>query len=180
MELSGADLYGQPCRECGWSWETEPADAVAYVRELPGLIERLMAGRTGRERHPDLGWSAGEYVCHVGDNLRLWAERVAGHLAGDDGVVGGYDPDELARARRYEQVRLAAALWSLRRAAEDWVAVMEPALARGLVLTHATRGAQTAADFARNNAHDAHHHLWDVGRCLEASPREVSSNDDTR
>ncbi|GEN80699.1 hypothetical protein [Actinotalea fermentans] len=166
MEAWGADLYGQPCRACGWSWETEPADALAYVRGLPGVIEALMAGRTGQERGAGLAWSSGEYVCHVGDNLRLWAERVAGRLAGDDGVVGGYDPDELARARRYEQVRLAAALWSLRRAAEDWVAVMELALARGLVLTHATRGAQAAADVARNNAHDAHHHVWDIGRCL--------------
>ena len=166
MESWGADLYGQPCRDCGWSWETEPADAVAYVRGLPGAIEGLTDGRTGRERAPGLTWSAAEYVCHVGDNLRLWAERVAGRLAGDDGVVGGYDPDELARARRYEQVRLAAALWSLRRAAEDWVDVLEPALAQDVALTHATRGLQTAADVALNNAHDAHHHVWDIGRCL--------------
>ena len=166
MEIWGADLYGQPCRECGWSWETKAADAVAYVRELPALVEGLMVGRTGGERVAGPAWSAGEYVRHVGDNLRLWAERMAGRLAGDDGVVGGYDPDELARARRYEQVRPAAALWSLRRAAEDWVTVVEPALARGIVLTHATRGPQTAAEVARNNAHDAHHHVWDVGRCL--------------
>lgn len=175
MESWGADLYGQPCRECGWSWETTPGEAVAYVRGLPGVVEGLMAGRTGRERHPDLGWSAGEYVCHVGDNLRLWAERVAGRLAGDDGVVGGYAPDKLARARRYDAVRLAAALWSLRRAAEDWLDVLEPALARGLALTHATRGTQTASDAAQNNAHDAHHHVRDIGRCLAGADRVVSS-----
>lgn len=180
MELSGADLYGQPCRECGWSWDTVPDDAVAYVRGLPGVIEGLMTGRTGGERAPGLAWSAGEYVCHVGDNLRLWAERMAGRLAGDEGVVGGYDPDELARARRYEQVRLAAALWSLRRATEDWVDVLEPALAQGLALTHATRGLQTAADVAQNNAHDAHHHVWDIGRCLAGADGRLSPNGDTR
>lgn len=169
METWGAGLYGQPCRDCGWSWETTPDDAVEDVRELPALVHGLLAGRTGLERHPELTWSAGEYVCHVGDNLRLWAERIAGRLAGDDGVVGGYDPDELARARRYEAIRLAAALWSLRRAAEDWVDVLVPALARGLVLSHATRGAQTAADVALNNAHDAHHHVWDIGRCLASA-----------
>jgi hypothetical protein len=37
---------------------------------------------------------------------------------------------------------------------------------RGVVLQHATRGAQRAEDVARNNAHDAHHHLWDIDRTL--------------
>jgi hypothetical protein len=41
------------------------------------------------------------------------------------------------------------------------------ALAR-VVLQHATRGAQRAEDVARNNAHDAHHHLWDIDRILRA------------
>jgi hypothetical protein len=36
------------------------------------------------------------------------------------------------------------------------------------VLRHATRGAQRAEDVARNNAHDAHHHLWDIDRTLRA------------
>jgi hypothetical protein len=44
----------------------------------------------------------------------------------------------------------------------------EIALARGVVLQHATRGAQRAEDVARNNAHDAHHHLWDIDRILRA------------
>jgi hypothetical protein len=35
-----------------------------------------------------------------------------------------------------------------------------------VVLQHATRGAQRAEDVARNNAHDAHHHLWDIDRTL--------------
>lgn len=172
MESWGARLYGEPCRECGWSWATVPDDAVGYVRELPTLLDELLLGRTGGERRPDVAWSAGEYVCHVGDNLRLWAERVAGRLAGDEGVVGGYDPDQLARARRYDAIHLPAALWSVRRAAADWVDVLAPALERGLVLTHATRGAQTAADVALNNAHDAHHHVWDISRCLTGGSSE--------
>jgi hypothetical protein len=45
----------------------------------------------------------------------------------------------------------------------------EIALARGVVLQHATRGAQRAEDVARNNAHDAHHHLWDIDRTLRAA-----------
>jgi hypothetical protein len=45
---------------------------------------------------------------------------------------------------------------------------VETALASGVVLQHAARGAQRAEDVARNNAHDAHHHLWDIDRILIA------------
>jgi hypothetical protein len=54
-------------------------------------------------------------------------------------------PDLLAQARRYDDVSLA-----------------------GLVLQHATRGPQRAGDVARNNAHDTHHHLWDIGGIMRA------------
>jgi hypothetical protein len=43
-----------------------------------------------------------------------------------------------------------------------WVAVLQPALAEKVELLHATRGLQRAEDIARNNCHDAHHHLWDI------------------
>ena len=39
---------------------------------------------------------------------------------------------------------------------------------RQVVLQHATRGPQRAEDVARNNAHDARHHLWDIDRILRA------------
>lgn len=90
----------------------------------------------GRERHPDLAWTAAAYVSHVTDNLRTWAERLAG------------------------------ALWSLRWAVGAWTQSTELALAGGVVLQHATRGAQAAEDVARNNAHDAHHHPRDIDRTL--------------
>jgi hypothetical protein len=75
----------------------------------------------------------------------------------------------LAEARRYDEISLAGALWSLRWAATAWAEAAETALAAGLVLRHATRGPQRAEDVARNNAHDAHHHLGDIARILRAS-----------
>ncbi|MFC3987986.1 hypothetical protein [Actinoplanes siamensis] len=33
-------------------------------------------------------------------------------------------------------------------------------------LHHVTRGVQRAADVARNNCHDAYHHLWDIRMIL--------------
>jgi hypothetical protein len=125
VEKWGAGLYGDPCRECGFGWKLSPAQAVASVQAVPDSYARRLAGATGRERHPDLAWTAAAYVSHVTDNLRTWAERLAGgYLAGDLAVPGG------------------------------------------VVLQHATRGAQRAEDVARNNAHDAHHHLWDIDRIL--------------
>lgn len=46
--------------------------------ELPAILE----GRTGSERHPDLAWSVGAYVCHINDNLRIWAERLVAFALG--------------------------------------------------------------------------------------------------
>jgi hypothetical protein len=124
VEKWGADLYGDPCRECGFGWKLSPARAVASVRAVPGAYAAWLAGATGRERHPDLAWTTAAYVSHVTDNLR-WA-------------------------------------------VDAWAQSAEAALDRAVVLQHATRGAQRAEDVARNNAHDAHHYLWDIDRTLGA------------
>lgn len=168
MELWGARLYGDPCVDCGWSWSADAAECIAYVARTPGHYMRLLAGATGAERHPDLTWSVTGYVCHVADNLWLWAERVAGVLGSADTQVGGYDPDALAAARGYGGVALPAALWSLENSAAAWIQVLAAAVGANVVLRHTTRGQQRATDIARNNAHDAHHHAWDLTRSLSA------------
>lgn len=75
-------------------------------------------------------------------------------------------PDLLATARGYETTTLTSALWSLDWSARAWVEAMNQALATRVVLQHANRGPQRAEDVARSNAHDAHHHLRDIGRIL--------------
>jgi hypothetical protein len=35
VEKWGADLYGDPCRECGFGWDLSPAQAVASVGAVP-------------------------------------------------------------------------------------------------------------------------------------------------
>ena len=96
MEQWGANLYGDPCRECGFDWKLTPEQAVIVVRAAPGSYKARLAGATGRERHPDLSWTAAAYVCHVTDNLRTWAERLAGGYLAADLAVPGYDPDLLS------------------------------------------------------------------------------------
>jgi hypothetical protein len=168
VERWGADLYGDPCDGCGYDWSVTPHEAIRIVNGLPDRFRELLDGCTGQERHPDLAWGPTAYVCHVADNLRTWAEGLAaGVRLSAEVAVPGYDPDLLAEARRYHKIASAAALWSLERAEDTWSEVVTVALGHGVVLQHTARGIQRAEDVARNNAHDASHHLWDIQRILE-------------
>jgi hypothetical protein len=138
------------------------------VVDLPDSYAELLADATGNERHPDLGWSVCEYVCHVGDNLRIWAERLMGVVRGASPEVGGYDENELADARNYERIPLPAAMWSLLRSVDDWQTSVELSRRAGVVLAHPERGRQTVSDVVLSNAHDAFHHRWDIVRSLHA------------
>lgn len=169
-ERWGAELYGDPCTGCGYRWSLTPDEAVRLVEGLPDRFRQLLDGCTGEERHPDLSWGPIGYVCHVVDNLRAWAEGLgAGLVLGGEAAVPGYDPDLLGEARRYHRIVPAAALWSLERAAAAWAETVTAAVAQDVVLWHAGRGIQRATDVARNNAHDAYHHVWDIERILAAA-----------
>jgi hypothetical protein len=166
LDKWGEELYGDPCRECGYRWSTSLDEETALVRGLPQRYAELLDGHDATRRHPDLAWSAGAYVCHVTDNLRIWAERLAGATAGDGTTVPGYDERLLGDAREYNLVPVAGALWSLARAARDWIEAVELAAASEVALVHAGRGPLTVPDVARANAHDAYHHAWDIRRTL--------------
>jgi hypothetical protein len=167
MSQWGVSLYGDPCRGCGFAWSLPTEEGVAIVVGAPATIGELVSHATGNERHPDLGWSVSEYVCHVSDNLRIWAERLMGVARGASAHVGGYDEHALADARHYELVPLPAALWSLARSVADWQASIVESGRLGAVLVHPQRGRQTVADVVMSNAHDAFHHRWDIERSLE-------------
>ncbi|WP_443261415.1 hypothetical protein [Streptomyces sp. SDT5-1] len=139
---------------------------MEQVRRLHARYADQARGRRGDERHPDLAWNVSAYVSHVTDNLRTWAERLAGARIAGIRQVPGYDQDLLAQARHYNDVSLAGALWSLQRAADAWVESVSAALDEDVTLEHADRGVQRAEDVARNNSHDAAHHAWDIERIL--------------
>lgn len=84
MSVSGWGLatYGDPCRECGYDWSVPQQDAIQLVMDMPRVLRELVADKDVARRHPDLSWSVLEYVCHVGDNLRISAERLIGVAAG--------------------------------------------------------------------------------------------------
>ena len=170
MSEWGRATYGDPCRSCGFRWTITLADAVAMVSATPAELTMVLAGTDGSQTHPDLTWPAVAYVCHVSDNLRIWAERLAALASGDPRPVAPYDPDLLAEARRYDEISLRGALWSLGHAARDWTDAVDLAHEVGVTLVHPDRGEQSLVDVVRSNAHDAAHHCCDIRRTIEATP----------
>ncbi|NKY12477.1 DinB family protein [Cellulomonas hominis] len=167
MEQWGAALYGEPCRECGYVWDRTPQEAVHAVEDVPGRFAAVLVTAPEPLWHPGLGWSTAGYLRHVADNLEIWAYRLDAARVDGRTATQGYDPDELARVRDYRHATVGASLLALRRAVPGWADAVGAALAEGVVLDHATRGPQRAQDVARNNAHDALHHLHDVRRIVE-------------
>jgi len=160
----GRGYYGDPCRECGYSWSIEVDDAVRLIQAVPERYAALIGEGDGSARGAGLEWSSGAYVCHVADNLRIWAERLVGAARGSSRPVAPYDADLLARARNYGAVPVEGALWSVRLAAAAWEEAVELGATGRVVLAHPERGPQTVSDVVRNNAHDAYHHAWDIER----------------
>jgi hypothetical protein len=168
MDKWGASLYGNPCRECGFTWEAGQAGSISMMRDMPDTVEKLVANATGREKLSDLGWNVSGYIAHMTDNTRIWAERLLAVARGADPHVIPYDPDLLAEARHYNEVALRGAIWSFRIAVEDWLTVVEEAVPAGVVMLHSVRGAMDLSDVLASNAHDASHHLWDLTRILRS------------
>src|SRR4051794_5175820 len=166
MNEWGRATFGDPCRGCGFDWSIAQADADVLIAQTPARFVAVIGGSEGSERAPDLEWTAGGYVCHVADSLRVWAERLANVALGDPGPVAEYNQDKLAVARSYDKVGVRGALWSLERAVGDWQAAVELAESRSAVMTHAELGEMTVLDVTRIRAHDVHHHARDIEHSL--------------
>jgi hypothetical protein len=166
MNRWGPDTFGNPCRECGFDWSQAHDAANAVVVAAPAVIGALFDGRDGRQRGAGLEWTAAGYVCHVGDSIRVWSERLASVALGDGTLVGEYDQDVLAEARHYDQVGVRGALWSLERAVLDWSAAVELASTTGFTMAHPEVGEMSLHDVVLIRAHDVTHHTRDVERSL--------------
>ena len=166
MNAWGIAVYGNPCRECGFDWSISVEAAAALVAEIPGQYARLLEGQDGSARHPSLSWSVGAYVCHVGDNLRIWAERMWSSVEAGHVEIEAYDQDELAKVRRYESIPSATALWTLSHAVNAWQEAFRAAAGREPTFSHPERGLISLLDLVQSNCHDAVHHAWDIRRSL--------------
>jgi hypothetical protein len=154
--------YGDPCRECGFEWSAEPAICVAIVDDAPARFTSILAGRDGREAHPNLRWNATAYVVHVADVLRIWSDRIAAVVLGAADPVVPYDEDSLGDVRGYASLPLPGALWSLGRAVGDWQAAEELAESAVVRLAHPDQGSLLLDDVRRIMAHEIEHHVADL------------------
>jgi hypothetical protein len=172
MDMWSVSLYGDPCRECGYFWNWTLEEVVDFMGSLPEVFRDTIGDASGSECHPDLTWSVTGYVCHVADNLRIWAERLEGVVRGSTRQVAPYDESLLAEVRHYDAIDLQAALWTLTNAANDWcISLLEAAgledAGKRVILFHPERGELTLVEVARANTHDAVHHQWDVRRITD-------------
>lgn len=109
MSEWGWKVFGDPCRECGYSWSHTADELRLSVSLVPSAYAAALDGHEGSERMEALEWPAISYVCHVVDNLRIWAERLA--ASGTREVqITTYDNELLAKARNYTGVPLEGAL----------------------------------------------------------------------
>ncbi len=169
MSEWGRATYGDPCRECGFAWTADIDAMVGVVRATPGEFRALIGGTDGTAQAAGLAWDARSYVCHVVDNLRIWAERLIAAAEQHQVPLGVYDADLLAEARNYRAVPVAGALWALDNAVQTWVAAVHAIQDADLALVHPERGPLRLTDVVSTNAHDASHHLADARRCLRAA-----------
>ncbi len=169
MNSAGPTMYGSPCRECGFDWFASRETIVAAVESMPGQLGELLDSARGDERRDGLAWSAAEYVSHVADNLRIWAERLVGARRGPSRLIGPYDQDDLARARNYPAIPLSAALWSLGEGVRQWSVEIRRAFDEQTVLDHPEAGQLEPIDVLVMTAHDALHHVVDIRGILSAT-----------
>jgi DinB family protein len=160
------DRYGDPCRDCRYGWDLSLEQCIGVIADVPARCVELLTGVTAATQHPDLSWSVGGYACHINDNLRIWTERLAGAALGGTTTVRWYDADALASARDYGGVPIEGSLWAMAKAARDWTDAVRLAAGAGVTFRHPERGWLEVIDVARGNAHDAHHHVWDIQRSV--------------
>jgi len=170
MDEWGRTTYGDPCRECDFHWWLSTEEAVELVSEVPHRYGVLLDGASGSERFPGLAWPAVAYVGHVGDNLRIWAERLIGAETPREQQLAPYDADLLAVARSYDAMPVASSLWSLGHAVAMWREAARAAVPSRRKFSHPDRGHITVGEIVRSNAHDTHHHEWDLKRILGHLP----------
>ena len=152
------------CAECGFSWRTDGGSALAIVEGAADRFAERLRG-SGAAIEPAQGWRPSAYAWHVGDVVRAWAERLHSLSVDPHVAWAGFDPDELARARRYDALPPATGPWALARSTDALVQSLET-LDFDIGFLHPEWGMGTVADAVRWLAHEAVHHDLDVRRGL--------------
>lgn len=157
------------CAECGFDWNSSRQAAIDLVAAGPDAAAGALAGVVDPMRQAGARWSASMYVWHLVDVLRIGTERLLTLTHDPDRGITCWDENALARDRHYHELSPVVGLIALTSAARDWVtaALAAPASAR---VRHPQFGMLGAAEVITRNAHEVHHHLWDIRRAQQPAP----------
>ena len=166
------DEYGYPsCRECGYSFEEVSLESArALVDAAPSRYATLLRDTPHARRKPNpQTWSPSAYAWHLGEWLRIQAERVYAVMHDplwdfDNWVP--LDPDELDAVFHYDRLSVEGGLFALRQSA-DWFLAATEELDPARSFEHRTLGLRlTVLDLIRLVSHEVPHHELDIRRGL--------------
>lgn len=151
------------CAECGFDWGVSRHSAIDLVAAGPDAAARALAGVMDPMHQAGARWSASMYVWHLVDVLRIGTERLLTLTHDPASGIPCWDENALARDRHYHRLSPVVGLIALRSAACEWVtvALAAPAIAQ---VRHPQFGTLGDVEVIRRNAHEVHHHLWDIHR----------------
>ena len=151
------------CAECGFDWGSPREAAIDLVAAGPDAMAGALADVVDPMCQAGGRWSASMYVWHLVDVLRIGTERLLTLTHDPASGITCWDENALARDRHYHRLSLVVGLIAFRSAAREWVtaALAAPVTAQA---RHPVFGMLGAVDVMRRNAHEVHHHLWDIHR----------------
>ncbi len=151
MELWGAQLFGDPCRDCGFDWSITAPLALAFIEQMPLRDRPSPCNAPATSGLPPPPGVFQGTCATLPTTLEFWPSGLQGTFRSNDREISGHDPDDLATARRYESIPLSSALWSLEISCNAWVETLKSALNQQVELRHSFRGLQRAEDIGRNH-----------------------------
>jgi hypothetical protein len=157
------------CAECGFDWSSSRQAAIDLVTAGPGAAARTLAGVVDPVRQAGTCWSASMYVWHLVDVLRIGTERLLTLTHDPDRGITCWDENALAHDRHYHELSPVVGVIAFRSAAREWVTAALAAPA-GAQVRHPQLGVLGAVEVIRRNAHEVHHHLWDIHRAQQSAP----------
>ena len=163
------------CEECGWDWDAD-VDAAAirsYGDRFGKPLSRFLPSDDPdvvlRTRPAPDVWSALEYAAHTRDVFDFYAERIRRVLTEDRPQLAAGDAwDAIALERNYNGADPAEAAAQVAAAADACAALVDNLDAADWqrVGIGSAGDERTVMELARRAAHDAHHHLLDIGRVM--------------
>jgi hypothetical protein len=154
------------CPECGFDSTTvDGRDIPPLIRGWAGAWREVLKDPNVALRPSTDRWSPLEYACHVRDVLRIGDARLQLMLIQRHPTFPNWDQDDTALDDDYGSQNTDAVAAELDTSAARFASDLEALSARGWARTgQRNDGTDFSAEtFARYVAHDAVHHLSDVG-----------------